>query len=80
MVSLTWLPNSPDLNPIELVWYLIKGVVQKMNLQPMTLPSLKDAIKKVWDEYDLDIMNRLVESMPDRIAAVVEAGGGNTKY
>lgn len=80
MVSLTWPPNSPDLNPIEHVWYLIKGIIQKMNPRPTTLPSLKDAIKKAWDEYDLDTMNRLVESMPDRITAVIKAHGGNTKY
>jgi len=80
MVSLEWPPNSPDLNPIEHLWYLIKGVVQKMDPRPMTLPSLKDAIKKAWDEYDPDIMDRLVESMPARIAAVISAHGGNTKY
>jgi hypothetical protein len=80
VVSLKWPPNSPDLNPIEHVWYLIKNIIQKMNPRPMTLPSLKDAIKKAWDEYDLDTMNRLVESMPARIAAVIKARGGNTKY
>jgi transposase len=80
IVSLTWPPNSPDLNPIEHAWYLIKCVVQKMNPRPMTLPSLKEAIKKAWEEYDMDIMDRLVGSMPDRIAAVIKAHGGSTKY
>ena len=80
MTSLTWPPNSPDLNPIEHIWYLIKGVIQKMNPRPMTIPSLKEAITKAWNEYDLDIMNKLVESMPDRIFAVIKAHGGNTKY
>ena len=46
----------------------------------MTLPDLKDTIQKAWDEYNMDIMDRLVESMPARIAAVIEAHGGNTKY
>jgi transposase len=80
MVSLMWPPNSPDLNPIEHVWYLIKGAIQKMNPRPLTLPALKDAIQKAWDEFDQGIMNRLVESMPNRIAAVIKARGGNTKY
>jgi transposase len=80
METLAWPPFSPDLNPIEHVWYLIKGVVQKMKPRPMTLPSLKDAIRKAWLEYDHNIMNRLVESMPSRIAAVIEVRGGNTKY
>ena len=80
METLTWPPNSPDLNPIEQVWYLIKTTIQKMNPRPMTVPSLKEAIKKAWNEFDVNILNRLVESMPDRIAAVIEAKGGNTKY
>jgi transposase len=80
IVSLPWPPNSPDLNPIENIWYLLKASIQKMNPRPMTLPKLKDAIKKAWNKCDVEIMNRLVESMPDRIAAVIEAQGGSTKY
>ena len=80
MTSLTWPPNLPDLNSIKHVWYLIKGIIQKMNPRPMTIPSLKEAITKACNEYDLDTMNKLVESMPDRIFTVIKAHGGNTKY
>jgi transposase len=80
MVTLTWPPYSPDLNPIEHVWYLIKCVIQKMNPRPMSIPSMKAAILKAWDEYNVDVMDRLVDSMPARIAAVIKARGGNTKY
>jgi transposase len=80
METLVWPPNSPDLNPIEQVWYHIKTIIQKMTPRPMTVPSLKEAINRAWSEFDVNILNRLVESMPDRIAAVMEAKGGNTKY
>ena len=80
MVCLVWAPNFPNLNPIERVWYLIKDVVQKTNPRPTTVPSLEEAIKTVWNNYDIDILNKLVESMPDRIAAAIEAHGENTRY
>ena len=78
--SLRWPPNSPDLNPIEHVWYLIKGVIQMVDPRPMTIPSLRDAIMKAWNEYDQNIMDRLIESMPTRIEEVIKAKGGNTRY
>lgn len=80
ITSLQWPPNSPDLNPIEHVWYIFKNVIQKMTPRPMTVPDLTKALSKVWDELDVNILNRLVESMPNRLAAVIEAKGGNTKY
>ena len=80
MVSLEWPPNSPDLNPIEHIWYLLKVTIQNMQHRPKTALDLAVAIKKVWEELNENVFNRLVESMPSRIAAVINAKGGNTKY
>ena len=46
----------------------------------MTVPDMTIALRKAWDDLDENTMNSLVESMPSRIAAVIEAKGGNTKY
>jgi transposase len=78
--SLQWPPNSPDLNPIEHIWYILKTTIQKMEPRPMTIPSTIAAIRKAWNKLDVNILNNLVESMPDRLAAVIQAKGGNTKY
>ena len=80
MESLQWPPNSPDLNPIEHVWYIFKTAVQNMNPRPMTVPDLTKALKKAWNELDMNVINNLVESMPDRLTAVIKVKGKNTKY
>ena len=74
-----WPGSSPDLNPIENLWTLMKRKVADMN--PTSETSLKEAIKKVWTtaitpEYCLSLAN----SMPDRIKAVLANKGGYTKY
>ena len=40
-----WPPNSPDLSPIELVWSIIKGMLNIF--LPSTLEELKIAILKI---------------------------------
>jgi len=63
-----WPGSSPDLNPIENMWYLMKQkVADKL---PTSEASLKDAIKEVWNnEVTPDYCRRLVSSMPARIKA-----------
>ena len=80
MVSLEWPSNSPNLSPIEHIWYILKVMIQKMTPRPMTVPDIMVALRKAWEELDERVMNNLVESMPDRLTAVIEAKGGNTKY
>ena len=37
-------------------------------------------IQKAWAEVDRRFLYRLIESMPDRVAAVIAANGRSTKY
>lgn len=74
-----WPGNSPDLNPIENCWTILKQrVAQKA---PTSSKTLIDAIKLVWaTEISPELTAKLVESMPHRIAAVLAAKGKHTKY
>src|SRR4051812_4205069 len=80
MVSLEWPPNSPDLNPIEHIWYQLKVNIQNMQHQPTTFSNLTEAIKKSWDDLDGNFINKLVESKPKKIKKIINEKGGNTKY
>ena len=65
---LVWPAQSPDLNCTENVWRLMKACV---SLQP--IPANED---EMWKLVSKDFMDRLVDSMPARMRAVIAARGG----
>ena len=73
-------PNSPDLNPIENIWYLIKHIVTTEYSHITSESELQLAVNHIWDSFDNDQFNYLIESMPERLQAVVDAKGGSTKW
>ena len=76
---LDWPGNSPDLNPIENLLTIMKDKVAEK--QPSSLPDLCRAIKEVWvKEISKEYCANLVNSMPRRLAAVIQNNGGHTKY
>ena len=76
---LDWPGNSPDLNPIENLWTILKNKVSER--QPTNAKMLEQAIKEVWvRDISPAYCRNLVESMPRRLEAVIRAKGGPTKY
>lgn len=85
---LEWPPYSPDLNPIENLWALLKKEAF------IVAPGLKDlkgksieakhylfhVLQKAWDQLDRVVLRGLVESMSRRCQAVIDAEGWHTKY
>ncbi len=45
--TVAWPPESPDLNPIELVWHQLKEYLHA-DVKPMTQEELIDGIKMFW--------------------------------
>ena len=83
-----WPPQSPDLNPLENVWPDLKHRFHKRFVELGRCPSISsDAIaqyskiiQESWAEVDARFLRGLIESMPERVAAVIAAKGGSTKY
>ena len=76
---LSWPGNSPDLNPIEHCWSLLKKKVSQR--KPSSKQSLQEAIVQSWNhDLGIEYIRKLIDSMPDRLRAVVKARGGATRY
>jgi len=73
-----WQSQSPDLNPIENVWGVLKANVAQRKCR--TELGLKRAIKEEWGSMSGDFGRKLVESVPKRLRAVIENKGDNTLY
>ncbi|XP_018371229.1 PREDICTED: transposable element Tc1 transposase [Trachymyrmex cornetzi] len=73
-----WPPQSPDLNPIEHLWAHLKKHVRARKCTSIT--ELKKAIFEEWEKISPTICERLVHSLPKRIAEVIKNNGGPSKY
>jgi hypothetical protein len=80
IISVSHTAQSPDMNPIEHVWKELKTRINNRPVRPTTLEDLWKALQEEWTKIDLDFINNLVDSMPNRVQAVLEAKGGATKY
>jgi hypothetical protein len=76
--TLEFPPYSPDLNPIENLWHVVQRKVDNHACE--TREELEAALGKEWAALDPQLCRTLARSMPDRIAAVIEAEGWHTKY
>ena len=76
---LDWPGNSPDLNPIENLWVILKNKVAEE--QPSSLKQMENVIKKVWTlGITSEYCCKLIVSMPRRFKMVIDNKGGHTKY
>jgi hypothetical protein len=77
---LSWPAQSPDLNPIEHLWDHLKRKLGEYERAPSGIEELWERVQKEWNKIDADVCQRLIESMPRRVEAVLRAKGGHTKY
>ena len=73
-----WPGSSPDLNPIENLWSIIKRKLQTRDTS--SLPRLKEAITEVWQSLEPETLHNLADSLPGRLRDVVRRKGNVTKY
>ena len=81
-------PYSPDLNPIEHIWVHLKRKLHKIHPDIASTTRgldrvrarLIEALPEVWDSPPESLFERLWQSMPERVAAVIAAKGWYTRY
>ena len=73
-------PRSPDCNPIKHLWDELGRAISSMDNLPQNLDELRQALLDKWAQIPVQRLQRLVASMPRRLAAIIAARGGNTRY
>jgi len=81
-------PFSPDLNPIEHLWFELKQLVNVIDpglrtfrgSEEVLRERLGNAVRRAWLNISPERIRGLVESMDTRINAVIEAEGWYTRF
>ncbi len=73
-----WPSMSPDLNPIDHLWGILKQKVEERKVS--NIHQLRYVLMEEWKRTPVVTCEALVNSMPKRLKAVLENNGGNTKY
>jgi hypothetical protein len=80
-------PYSPDLNPIENLWKLLKAKIIELYPELITMrdnDSTKEllipAAQEAWELLEDDLLETLALGMQKRIDAIKAANGWYTKY
>ncbi|KAI6647524.1 hypothetical protein LOD99_8790 [Oopsacas minuta] len=69
-----WPGNSPNLNPIENLWSILKDKVEEFE-QASTVNNLIKNLEKAWSDISGNVLQNMVSSMPRRVALVLERQG-----
>jgi transposase len=64
---MVWLAQSPDLNPIEHLWGLLKRRLTRHKYPPSGIYELWERIEDDWEEIPAKECQKLIESMPRRV-------------
>jgi hypothetical protein len=82
-----WPPHSPDLNPIEYIWKALKQKV--LSLFPhlrylrdnlVDREELKRCLMIAWAAIPQELIQKLINSLKQRLHTVIQAQGYYTEY
>jgi transposase len=73
-----WPSNSPDLNPIENLWGIVKNNVERR--MPKNLGELESFMVEEWNRIPESMLINLVGSMKRRCELIIEKNGERISY
>ncbi|KAF7654957.1 hypothetical protein LDENG_00062870 [Lucifuga dentata] len=72
---LEWPSQSPDLNPIQMLWNELKRAIYTRH--PKNMAELKQFYKEVWSKIPPEPCAGLISSYRKRLVEVIAAKGGS---
>jgi hypothetical protein len=73
-------PSSPDLNPIEECWRMVKEKLRCLPWKPTNLPDLWEAIQVVWNNIEQSKIDGMIDSMGRRQEEILRVHGQSTGW
>ncbi|GBN46112.1 hypothetical protein AVEN_160555-1 [Araneus ventricosus] len=77
---MSWSPNSLDLNPMKHIWDVMERQLRAQTPPCPNIWTLRDRCLDIWYNLSLVMYQILVASVPRRVAVVLKAKGGATRY
>ena len=77
---MNWPPQSPDFNPMECFWDVLK---KTEGMVPLSCHQYKISANKciqLWMEINVVTLHKVVETMPQKMRSVNKTKGSPTKY
>jgi hypothetical protein len=71
---------SPDLNRVENIWNLLKNRVNMRPPHSRGLNEIRTAIVEVWDRIPEYELLEYIDTIPERIDAVIEVNRDHTRW
>jgi hypothetical protein len=75
-----WPAQSPELNLTEHLWGELERGLRSRPQRPTSLTALATALQEDWAAIPPETFRHLVQSLRDRVPAVIKAKGGPTRY
>ena len=72
-------PESPDLNPIELIWGSLKQYLRSTH-KPRNLEELKSGIERFWLTLTPEVCQKYISHLKKVIPKIVEVKGDPSGY
>ena len=72
-----WPTKGDDINPMENLWAILDERLEKKKFT--TKQGMKKAVTAIWKDIDEELLNKLIQSIPDRLRRIVKAKGGSIK-
>uniref|UniRef100_A0ABD2WAV4 Tc1-like transposase DDE domain-containing protein n=1 Tax=Trichogramma kaykai TaxID=54128 RepID=A0ABD2WAV4_9HYME len=73
LTVMEWPPQSPDLNPIELLWEELDRSIRQT--RPTSKNDLWNKLQKIWQCIPKKILDALLNRMPRLCMAVIKSKG-----
>ncbi len=77
---LEWPPQSPDLNPIEHLWNEVDRHLRLFGTLSTYKDDLWEKIQVVWQNIEVEYVQKLIRTMPTRVVDLLAAKGGYTRW